>query len=64
MKVGTTKIVRIGNSRGVRLPKTVLDQNNLSDQVSIEVQDGAVILRRENERRAGWDAQFREMAAR
>lgn len=63
MKMGSTKIIRIGNSRGARLPKTVLDRSNLTDKVSVEARDGVVILRRENERRAGWDAQFREMAA-
>ncbi len=39
-----TKIVRIGNSKGVRLPKPLLDQVGLVDKVDLEVRNGKLIL--------------------
>ena len=39
-----TKLVRIGNSRGVRLPKPLLDQAGLTDEVELEVRGGAIVI--------------------
>lgn len=64
MKFGSTKVVPIGNSQGVRLPKTVIDEGHLEGTLAVEVKGGKVILSRETEPRAGWAAAFREMAAR
>lgn len=64
MKAVSAKLVKIGNSRGVRIPKALIDQSGLRDHVSIEVKGGAVILRQEHKRRAGWGRQFQQMAAR
>lgn len=52
------KIVRIGNSRGVRLPAAVLQQAGLEDEADLQVVDGAVVLRRPRRAREGWDAAF------
>ena len=49
-----TKLVRIGNSRGVRLPKAVIDQAHLEDDLEIAVRDDAVIIRAVRSLRAGW----------
>ena len=49
-----TRLIRIGNSRGVRLPKLVSDEVGLSDEVDIGVQNGAVIIRPAARPRAGW----------
>jgi antitoxin MazE len=59
-----TRIVRIGNSRGIRIPKPLLEQTGLPDEVEVSVQDGALIIRPAKKARAGWDAAFREMARR
>ena len=59
-----TRLVRIGNSQGVRIPKLVLDQLNLSSDVEIEVQDDHLIVRPSTHPRADWAAQFRQMADR
>lgn len=58
------KLVRIGNSRGVRLPKAVIRQCGLGDDVTLEVEKGRVVIRPvARPPRAGWEAAFRDMAA-
>ena len=58
------RIVRIGNSQGIRLPKAVLDQSGLTDEVELEVEDGQIVLRAPENPRAGWEEAFMEMNAR
>ena len=58
-----TRIVRIGNSRGVRLPKPLLDQTGLPDEVEVEAQGNQLIIRPARAPRAGWDDAFASMAA-
>lgn len=48
------RLVRIGNSRGVRLPKPVIEEAGLSDEVEVRVRDGAVIIRAATRPRSGW----------
>jgi len=56
-----TKVVRIGNSRGVRIPKTLLEQCGLQGDVELEVREGQLVLRSATRPRAGWDEAFRRM---
>jgi antitoxin MazE len=49
------RIIRIGNSRGVRLPKTMLAEAGLSDEVEIRARNGAIMISAAAPRpRAGW----------
>ena len=57
-------VIRIGNSRGVRIPKALLEQCRLQDTVELEVDDGHLIIRPAEQVRSGWDDAFREMAER
>ncbi len=57
-----TRIVKIGNSRGIRIPKVLLDQAKLGDEIEIEVQGDKLIVRPVRNPRQGWDEQFVEMA--
>jgi antitoxin MazE len=59
-----TRLVKIGNSHGVRIPKLVLDQLHLSTDVELEVQDDHLIVRPSTHPRADWADQFRQMAER
>lgn len=56
-------IIRIGNSKGLRLPKAILRQCRLDDTVELEVEDDRVIIRPERKARRGWDEAFVAMAA-
>lgn len=57
------QLIKIGNSRGVRLPRAILEQAGLERDVEIEVRDGAVVIRAAAHPRAGWAAAFAQMAA-
>jgi antitoxin MazE len=59
-----TRLVRIGNSRGVRLPKTIIAQAGLTDEVELGVRDGAVIIARATSARSGWADAARQMRQR
>jgi antitoxin MazE len=59
-----TRLIRIGNSRGVRLPKSLIAQAGLSDEVELRVRDGAIILERAATVRPGWEEAAKEMRRR
>lgn len=49
-----TRLVRIGNSRGLRLPKPLLEQAGLEDEVEIRVEAGALVIAPAATARVGW----------
>jgi antitoxin MazE len=49
-----TRIVRIGNSRGVRIPKPLLTQAGLGEEVELRVEAGAIRIESISTPRAGW----------
>lgn len=57
-----TRIVKIGNSQGVRIPKILLERSNLDDEVEIEALDDRLIIRSVRQPRQGWGEAFRVMA--
>ncbi|MBD2325675.1 AbrB/MazE/SpoVT family DNA-binding domain-containing protein [Alkalinema sp. FACHB-956] len=57
-----TRIVKIGNSQGVRIPKLLLEQSGIQEEVEIEVQGNCLTIRTAQPRRAGWDEAFTAMA--
>lgn len=62
--VVTTKLVRIGNSRGIRLPKVLVEQAGLAEELELEVRQKQLVVRSRRRRpREGWEERFRDMAA-
>ena len=57
-----TRIVRIGNSKGIRIPKQLLDQTGLDGEVEIQVRESSLVIRPGRKPREGWSKAFREMA--
>jgi antitoxin MazE len=49
-----TKLVRIGNSRGVRIPKPLLEQAGLEEDVELHVVRAGIMIRGAPQPRAGW----------
>jgi len=49
-----SKIVRIGNSQGVRLPKLMIGQAGLSEDVELRVEAGQIVIEAPRKARAGW----------
>ena len=58
-----TKLVRIGNSRGIRLPKLLIEQAGLEDDVQLELQGSTVVIRPLASTRAGWAEAAAALAA-
>jgi antitoxin MazE len=56
-----TRLVRIGNSRGIRLPKPLIAQAGLTDEVELRVQDGTIIIEPSATPRTGWAAAAKRM---
>jgi len=59
-----THLIRVGNSRGVRLPKPLIEQAGLTDQVELRVRDGAIVIARVASARSGWAEAARRMRER
>jgi antitoxin MazE len=56
------RLVRIGNSQGIRIPKPLLEQAGLRDEVEIEVEGNRLVIFPLHHPRAGWDEAFQAMA--
>ena len=54
-------VVRIGNSKGIRLPKVILEQCRITDQVDVDVNNEHITLRPHRQPREGWEQQMKKM---
>ena len=59
-----THIVKMGNSRGVRIPKALLEQSGLDGEGEIAARRDCLVIRPVVQPRTGWEEAFREMAKR
>lgn len=59
-----TRIIKIGNSQGIRIPKALLEESRLSDEVELLAGPGELIVRPARSPREGWEEQFRTMSER
>ncbi|MFA6978448.1 MAG: AbrB/MazE/SpoVT family DNA-binding domain-containing protein [Ignavibacteriaceae bacterium] len=57
-----TQVIKIGNSRGIRIPKSLLEQSGLGKEVDIEVREDELIIRSSDKPRKNWAEGFRAMA--
>lgn len=57
-----TKVVKIGNSRGIRIPKSLIHESGLKTEVELEVSDGQIIIKPISTSRESWDTAFKKMA--
>jgi antitoxin MazE len=58
------RLVRIGNSRGVRLPKPLIEEAGLTDEVEVRIRGGAIVIARASPPRAGWAEAARRLRQR
>jgi antitoxin MazE len=56
-------VIKIGNSRGIRLSKTLLEKYNIRDTVDLILEKGHIILKPISQPRKGWDKAFKVMNA-
>ena len=59
-----TKIVKIGNSRGIRIPKPLIAQAGIQDEVEISLEDNRLVIIPAGHPRSDWAEAFRAMASR
>ncbi len=57
-----TKVIKIGNSKGVRIPRHMLEQSGLKSEVEIEVKDKTIILKPTSKIREDWENAFQKMS--
>lgn len=54
-------VISIGNSKGIRLSKTLLEKYNIKDTVELILEKGYMILKPKAVPRKGWDKAFKKM---
>jgi antitoxin MazE len=57
-----TKIVKIGNSRGIRIPKSIIEQSGIKNEVELQIKDDKIIIKSVSEVRNNWDSAFQNMS--
>ena len=55
-------VVKIGNSKGIRLAKNILEKYDIQDKVEVVFKEGFFIVKPVKKAREGWEASFKEMA--
>lgn len=54
-------VINIGNSKGIRLSKTILEKYNISDSIELIFEKSYIILKPKNEPRKNWEKAFKKM---
>ncbi len=62
LRARDVKLVPIGNSQGIRIPKALLQRYNLSDSLVLEETDQGILLRKKRDGKLSWGDTFKAMA--
>ena len=54
-------VINIGNSKGIRLSKTILEKYNIGEKVELILEKGYIILKPKPEPRKNWEKAFKKM---
>lgn len=57
-----TQIIKIGNSKGIRIPKALIEQSNLDGEVELIVVDEGLLIKSSDKPRTNWEKAFKEMS--
>jgi len=55
-------VIKIGNSKGIRLSKTLLDKYNIQDTVEVTLEKGQIVIKPLSRPRKGWEKAFKRMS--
>ena len=58
-----TAVIQIGNSKGLRLSKEILERYGIKDSVDLILEEGQIVLKAIVEPRAGWEESFQTAGA-
>lgn len=56
-----TKIIQIGNSKGLRLSKTILEKYDIGETVNMRMEENYIIIEPITKPRSNWSKSFKEM---
>jgi antitoxin MazE len=56
------RVVKIGNSQGIRIPKTILEQTGIMNDVELDVEKDRIVIRPISNPRQGWENAFKAMS--
>ena len=59
-----SRLIRIGNSRGIRLPKPLIEEAGLQEEVEVRIRGNALVITSPRRPRAGWAEAARQMRER
>ncbi|WP_209332094.1 AbrB/MazE/SpoVT family DNA-binding domain-containing protein [Lunatimonas salinarum] len=54
-------VIQIGNSKGIRLSKSLLERYNIKDTVELILEKGHIVIKPKGNPREGWEAAFKKM---
>ena len=54
-------VIQIGNSKGIRLGKAILEKYNIKDTVELVLEKGYIIIKPTSTPRKGWEKAFKKM---
>jgi antitoxin MazE len=57
------ELVRVGNSRGIRIPKPIIEQCGFEDAVELRVENDHLVIAPARQPREGWEEAFRDAAS-
>ncbi len=55
-------VIKIGNSKGIRLSRTVLEKYNITDSVELIFEKGQIVIKPLSRPRKGWEKAFKRMS--
>ncbi len=55
------RVIKIGNSRGIRLHKNIIQKYNIQEDVELVLEDEQIVLKPISKARQGWNEAFKEM---
>lgn len=61
LRIMEIPVINIGNSKGIRLSKSILEQYNISGSIELKLEKGRIILQPKSAPRKGWSEKFRQM---
>jgi antitoxin MazE len=56
-------VIKIGNSKGIRFSKTIIERYNIRDTVDLILEKGQICIKPVSKPRKGWENAFKEMHA-
>ena len=61
LKIMEIPVINIGNSKGIRLSKSILEQYNITSSIELILEKGRIILKPKSAPRKGWKEAFKQM---